>query len=170
MLTGNQPAPNQLQERRSESHQLIEELIHTRTELLLLYAQLAGNTPFADELDEETQETLTEFCEILIDYTADAHFRLYRFIDENKEKRKAVLDIAESSYQRITEITQTILDFNDRYFRDPDHDDAGSSNDIAVKTLESDLSQLGEILAERIELEDMLIEAMVRGRKAPAKA
>ena len=163
MLTGNQQAPEQLQERRGESRQLIEELIHTRTELLSLLSRLAGFKPFDEELDEEVQETLAEFCEILIDYTADAHFRLYRFIDENKERRKAVLEIAESSYKRISEITQIILDFNDRYFREGDRDDSGA-NQISTKNLEVDLSRLAEMLAIRIQLEDDLIEAMVKGR------
>ncbi len=166
MLTGNQQTQNQPQERRGESRKLIEELIHTRTELLALLSRLAGFKPFDEVLDEEVQETLAEFCEILIDYTADAHFRLYRFIDENKERRKAVLEIAESSYNKISEITQIILDFNDRYFQDIDRDGSGTKQ-LTTKSLEPDLSRLAEVLAIRIQLEDDLIEAMVKGRIKP---
>jgi len=169
MLTGNQQAPDQPQERRGGSRKLIEELIHTRTKLLALLSRLASFKPFEEELDEEVQEALAEFCEILIDYTADAHFRLYRFIDENKERRKAVLEIAESSYNKISEITQIILDFNDRYFQDADHDEAGTKQ-LSTKSLESDLSKLAEVLAIRIQLEDDLIEAMVKGSTKPQTA
>ncbi|VAW74918.1 hypothetical protein MNBD_GAMMA12-2453 [hydrothermal vent metagenome] len=171
MLTSNQQASDQPQERRGESRKLIKELIHTRTELLSLLSRLVAFKPFEEELDEEVQETLTEFCEILIDYTADAHFRLYRFIDENKERRKAVLEIAESSYNKISEITRIILDFNDRYFHDIDYEESRSKQ-LPIKNLESDLSTLAEVLAIRIQLEDDLIEAMVKGplNTQPAEA
>ena len=32
------------------------------------------------------------FCQALVDYAATAHFQLYRYIVENKERRQAVLD------------------------------------------------------------------------------
>ncbi len=162
MATDNQD--NQpLEERRSESHKLIKELIDTRTQLLALYSRLAGSKPFGDEIDDDLAELLDEFCETLIDYTADAHFRLYRFIDENKEKRKAILDLAEQIYPRILQSTQTILDFNDRYFQDNTEDSQGNRKRFA--TLEADLSNLGEQMAERIELEDRLIKVMISSRQ-----
>ncbi len=157
---GNQP----LEERRSESHKLIKELIDTRTQLLALYSRLAGSKPFGDEIDDDLAELLDEFCETLIDYTADAHFRLYRFIDENKEKRKAILDLAEKIYPHILQSTQTILDFNDRYFQDNAEAPADGQK-RRFDTLEADLSNLGEQMAERIELEDQLIEVMISSRQ-----
>lgn len=142
-------------ERRAESHDLIRELISTRTEMLILYSKLAASTPFAK--NDSVAELLQEFCQIVVDYSASAHFRLYRFIDEKMEKRKRVMQIAENMYPRIIESTRIIVDFNDKY-------EAMEDTDVSA-SLENDLSELGEILAERIELEDQLIEVLSSTRK-----
>ena len=141
-------------ERRAQSQNLIRDLINTRTEMLTLYGKLAEKKPF--ETDDSVPELLQEFCQILVDYTASAHFRLYRFIEEKMEKRKSVLKIAEDMYPRIIKSTRFIVDFNDKY----------ESNDEAGKlaNLENDLSQLGELMAGRIELEDQLIEILSTSR------
>lgn len=159
MLTENpkvqRAMDEQMEERRAESHQLIKDLINTRTDVLALYSRLAGSKPFGDqEEDSEIYDLLEEFCQLLIDYTANAHFRLYRFIDVNKEKRQAVFNIADQTYPRIREITQTILDFNDKY------DQINRDQTTSLSSLENDLSQLGIEMAERIELEDKIIKAM----------
>jgi regulator of sigma D len=142
-------------ERRAQSHNLIRDLINTRTEMLALYSKLAAKKPFNN--DDSVPELLQEFCQILVDYTASAHFRLYRFIEEKMEKRKRVLDAAESMYPRIIASTRFIVDFNDKY---ESNDEGG-----IPETLESDLSQLGELMAERIELEDSLIEILSTTRQ-----
>ncbi len=168
MLTENQ-VKKHFKERRSESHKLIKDMIETRTKLLALYSQLGGNKPFNENLDGDLNEILEEFCEVLIDYTSQAHFRLYHYIDTNTEKRKAILELAEKIYPKILQSTQTIVDFNDRYSQDASADENGNTV-IAIPTdkLESDLSHLGEQMAERIELEDQLIKIMVTGRTETA--
>lgn len=144
------------QERRGDSHQQIRNLVTSRTNTLSRLSQLALNKPFA--INKKTQSMLQDFCESLIDYTASAHFQLYRHIDERTERRQPVLDVAESIYPRIVDITQRILDFNDKY------DCGDSCSDFG--RLENDLSSLGEILADRIDLEDRLITVLTQGRKA----
>lgn len=143
-------------ERRVDSHQQIRNLVMTRTDTLSRLTQLASSKPFS--ANKKIQSMLQEFCESLIDYTASAHFQLYRHIDERTERRQPVLDVAESIYPRIIDITQRILDFNDKY-------DCGDHCSNLDK-LEHDLSSLCEILADRIELEDKLISVMTQGRKA----
>lgn len=69
-------------DRRASSQQMIQQLVNERTQMLTLYGKLAAKQPF-DELDS-VSDLLEQFCQALIDYTADAHFRLYRFIDEKK--------------------------------------------------------------------------------------
>lgn len=149
MLSGNE----HVIERRAESHDLIQDLISTRTEMLSLFARLAAKKPFTE--DESIGGLLQEFCEILVDYTASAHFRLYRFLDEKIERRRAVLETARGIYPRIVQTTQAIVDFNDRY---------ESLDNAAPAELERDLSWLGEQLAERIELEDQLVEVLTAPR------
>ena len=142
-------------ERRTQSHNLIGDLVSTRTEMLTLYSKLASKKPFTEE--EAVTELLQEFCEIMVDYTASAHFRLYRFLDERIERRRGVLRIAEVIYPRVIDTTQAIVDFNDRY--------DGTNTNFDPNSLEQDLSWLGERLAERIELEDQLIEVLTAPRR-----
>lgn len=143
-----------IEERRAVSHRLIRELVSVRDHLLSLYSQLAALRSFSDA--GEATELLERFCQGLIDYTADTHFRLYRYIDEKRERRKPVLDAADRVYPAILETTDAILRFNDRY-------DFGKGREgIRLDTLEADLSQLGELLADRIELEDQVISALSR--------
>lgn len=141
-------------ERRSESQRAVAELVGTRTQMLTIYAELAAHRPYHS--DEATTELIQAFCQSLIDYTAEAHFRLYRHFESNNERRTSVVQIASRVYPRIADMTQAILDFNDKY------DSEDKSKDISH--LEDDLSRVGEILAERIELEDQLISVLSESR------
>ena len=141
-------------ERRTQSQREIRALVDSRTDTLTLLGKLASRQPFKPEHD--TQLLLQNFCESLIDYTASAHFQLYRHIDENKERRVAAREVAEKIYPRISEITQNILDFNEKYDCE-DHCDN-------LSELAGDLSRLGEELADRIEMEDQLINVLCAPR------
>ena len=141
-------------ELRADSQKQLQTLVSSRTDTLSLYSRLAANKPFKS--NKTTQKLLQEFCASLIDYTASAHFQLYRFIDERKERRKPVSDVADRIYPRIIDSTQQILDFNDKYDCQ-DHCDH-------LEHLESDLSTLGVILADRIEMEDQLIDVLTAPR------
>jgi regulator of sigma D len=141
-------------ERRARSQEDIGKLVESRNETLSLLSYLASKQPFGK--DHDTQTILQNFCESLIDYTASAHFQLYRHIDEEKERRAPVQKIADQIYPRISDITQSILDFNDKYDCE---DHCGNLGDLA-----DDLSKLGELLADRIELEDQLIGVMCAPR------
>ena len=141
-------------ERRYAAKTKLNTLMGSRTETLSLYNQLAGLRPFKP--DQEVQMALQEFCEALVDYTASAHFQLYRFLDEGTERRVKVLDVAKQVYPNIADTTQQILDFNEKY------DCEENCNDLSE--LDSDLSNLGEILADRILYEDQVIAAISSGR------
>jgi len=141
-------------ERRAQSHKEIDALVESRNDTLTLLGELASKQPFSPE--HNTQTLLQNFCESLIDYTASAHFQLYRHLDEDRERRGPVLNVAGEVYPRISEITQSILDFNDKYDCE-DHCDNLSG-------LADDLSHLGEQLADRIELEDRIISALTAPR------
>lgn len=137
-------------DRRKQSQIKLQGLVQTRTETLSLLAELASRQPFSPE--PTTEDTLRRFCQALMDYTASAHFQLYRYIADNRERRQSVLAIAEKIYPRIVETTDVILRFNDKY--------ESMSLDNSVEFLDVDLSSLGETLAERIQLEDQVISAM----------
>ena len=143
---------NTVPERRTRSLTMIKKIVSSRTEMLSLYGTLAAKKPFTEDIDD-VSELLAEFCEDLVDYTANAHFQLYRYFAENRERRGDVAAVVDQIYPRIVEITQSILDFNDKYDSDRQRHE--------LDNLESDLSKLGEELAERIELEDQLINVLV---------
>lgn len=139
-------------ERRGESLDKLHTLLATRKEALSLFSQLAGMRPF--KADQNIQMMVQEFCEALIDYTASAHFQLYQYIENKSERREAVKDKAEQVYPSISSLTKLILDFNEKY----DVED-GDDLEQSLDHLDKDLSKLGEILADRILLEDQIIAA-----------
>jgi len=141
-------------ERRSSSINKLQTLLQTRTETLALLNQLAAMRPFNPE--EGVQAVLQEFCESLVDYTASAHFQLYRFIEDGTERRTTVKDIATKVYPLISNTTRFILDFNEKY-----EDDSQLS---AFQDLDRDLSLLGEVLADRITEEDEIIDVLTQSR------
>ena len=141
-------------ERRSDSHSKLHTLLDSRKETLSSLNQLAAMRPF--NVDEDLQTLLQEFCESLVDYTASAHFQLYSYIESGNERRTTVKELADSVYPKIARSTQVILDFNEKY------DCADQCNNL--QHLDTDLSQLGEVLAERIQDEDRIIELLIRGR------
>ena len=142
------------QERRGESHSQLHTLLETRKETLSLFNQLAEMRPFKP--DRESQLMLQEFCEAIVDYTASAHFQLYRFIDDGTERRTEISSLSAKVYPQISDMTKVILAFNEKY------DCSDQCNNLAE--LADDLSQLGEVLADRIVLEDQLINLFMGAR------
>ena len=140
-------------DRRGNAAEKLDVLVSSRTATLSLLAELATRQPFHPEPSME--KALREFCEALIDYTASAHFQLYRYLSDNRERRQSVLSIADKLYPVIVETTDVILRFNDKY--------ESMSFDNSVEFLAVDLSNLGECLADRIQSEDRVIAAMRSG-------
>ena len=141
----------QPQERRSGTQKMLQRFLAERQDLWILYCRLAGLEPYAKR--GPARERLEEFCQILMDYVAAGHFALYERILEGRERRKSVARLAAELYPRIAETTQFFVDFNDRYDQ--------LNDEQLQQELSSDLSQLGERLATRIELEDRLIAELV---------
>ena len=137
-------------DRRSKAREKLDALVSSRAATLALLTDLAGRRPF--EPEPEMDKALRRFCEALIDYTASAHFQLYRYLADNRERRQSVLAIADELYPKIVETTDQILRFNDKY--------ESMSIDNSVEFLAVDLSNLGECIADRIQLEDQVIRAM----------
>lgn len=140
---------NAVNERRVESRQTMDSLLGARKETLSLYSELAALRPFKEE--EDVVVVLQEFCETLMDYTASAHFQLYRFFEDGTERRANVRNVAEKIYPNISDTTEQFLDFNDKY--------EAEQKGQHFSSLDKDLSSLGEILADRILYEDQVISA-----------
>jgi regulator of sigma D len=139
-----------IEERRGAVRDKLATLVQTRTEALARFSELVSRRPF--DVEPEVGDALQEFCEALIDYTASAHFQLYRFLETNIERRTPVLKVADEVYPRIVRTTDAILRFNDKYEK--------ARLEDCVDCLSDDLSLLGEALADRIQLEDQVISAL----------
>lgn len=145
---------------RGESRAQMDSLLGARKETLSLYSDLAALRPFKEE--EGVSVVLQEFCETLMDYTASAHFQLYRFLEDGSERRENVKNVAKKIYPNISETTEQFLDFNDKY--------EAEEKGMHFSSLDNDLSSLGEILADRIVYEDQVISAFSVSKETKATA
>lgn len=132
--------------------ELIDRWLKERQELIVHYCELSG----ADS-DAPTEAVVAKFvrlCEILVDYVSAGHFEVYeQLIHEAKEFNDGGLELAAKLYPRLEQTTEVALNFNDRL-------DGGELTDTKVRELFSELSQLGETLESRFEMEDVLIEQL----------
>src|SRR5690606_19998628 len=140
------------QERWGGVHQLIDRWLQERHELISAYQQLQS------QLDRCSRETLQVFCQWLVDYASAGHFEVYEQLlreaqDFNDQRG---LELARQIYPRLQVITQLALDFNDRC-------DAQLARGEQPQ-LASELAPLGQLLHERFELEDCLIEVLHTAR------
>ena len=138
------------EERRAGTQRAIKDLLDERQQMLVLFSKVAGLEPYTG--NRPSVEQLKSFCQILVDYVATTHFGLYERIAEGKERRRQVVEVAGALYPRIKAITDQVVSFNDRY--------EALSGTTLPDGLHDDLSQLGEHIAQRIELEDQLLSAM----------
>jgi len=151
-------------DRRSRTRKEIKQLIADRNQVLSLYWKLASRDNQSINMDDIDPESLREFCQLLIDYIATGHFELYRRISEGEERRKDILNLANSIYPKIQHTTQIAVDFNDLF-------DSGNEFSQELKQkLAHHLSNLGEELATRIELEDQLINTLLSPKPAYAES
>lgn len=137
-------------ERRQRGYQLITQLHKERVEVWSLYSQLANMKPFGSV--DAVRSKVTEFSQILVDYVSLGHFGFYDRLLAKTERRKRVLTIAKDIYPEFSASTNAAILFNDKY------DNVDHCNDFAE--LAKDLSDLGEWMAKRIDLEDNLCELM----------
>ncbi|MDV7393525.1 Rsd/AlgQ family anti-sigma factor, partial [Arthrospira platensis SPKY1] len=97
------------------------------------------------------------FRQALVDYLALGPFQVYRVLEDlpaDSPYRRA-RELARQCYPDIARTTQAALEFHDRY--DGDH-----LSDPVMANLDAELSRLGEQLADRIELEDRIVAAVLK--------
>ncbi len=145
-------------ERWHQPREMVEKLVAERQEMLVRYCRVAGLKPF--QPSKPIQDLLREFCQILVDYIAFGHFELYHCVTGAKRGHGRSVRLAEQIYPQLAATTDVVLAFNDMYDADQDEQLLGS--------LANDLSNLGEELATRIELEDRLITAILEEEQSAA--
>lgn len=136
---------------RNQTNSLIEALLEERKQVWSLYCVVAG---LNETKTNKSMEVLIEdFCQLLVDYISLGHFGVYQKILDGSERRKAIINAAERLYPKISKATEVVLDFNDKY--------QTLTPKMILNDLSNDLSELGEQLANRIELEDQLLGEML---------
>ncbi|MBA1273165.1 sigma D regulator [Stutzerimonas azotifigens] len=143
------------QERWGGVHMLIDRWLQERHQLIQAHDELLGNA------EAVTRQMLQRYCEILVDYVSAGHFEIYEQLLNEAEAfgDKRGLELAKQIYPRIEAITEVALAFNDRCETGDCHDSPG---------LSSEITRLGQLLHERFELEDCLIEVLHTAHKQPA--
>lgn len=136
------------------TREMIEKLLAERQETLAMFCQIAGLQPYPKHQQHNIIEALQRFCELLVDYSAFGHFEIYERIVNCDTCRPSVVEIARAVYPQIVEASETAVAFNDKY-------DAGDHT-LNLQSLDEDLNKLGEELAQRAEMEDRLIEAIMQ--------
>lgn len=133
---------------------VIDNWLEDRQNLVVLYCELAGLPPYKEETRSlPSQEKITQFCQMLLDYASTGHFEIYeQIIRQCKIDGENNLKIAQELYSRITATTDTALNFNDKY--------AESASDKALLDFDKDLSELGQVMESRFEREDQLLEVV----------
>ena len=132
---------------------LVTKLLAARQESLVLYHKLATLRPLA-LVKPVQQHLLQRFQQALVDYLALGPFEVFQALEEQPADSpyRRARELARQLYARIARTTQAALAFHDRYDGDLSH--------MEPADLSEALSQLGEHLAERIELEDRIVAAI----------
>ena len=142
------------QQRWGGAHSVIDNWLNERQQILVLYCQLAGLPPY-DRADRALPGILEvkQFCQLLMDYLSAGHFEIYdQVVAECNEHGPESAALAKCLYPEISKSTDVALNFNDKF---------AELESINQDTeFDDQLSQLGQILEERFELEDQLIETL----------
>ena len=144
------------QERWGGVHLLIDRWLHERHALINAYDRLHIER-------DDARQALQRFCEYLVDYVSAGHFEIYEQLLAEAEAfgDARAIELAKQIYPRIETITQVALSFNDR---------CEKGDCLGSPGLADELKKLGQLLHERFELEDCLIEVLHNAHQQQATA
>ncbi|KMV29539.1 Rsd/AlgQ family anti-sigma factor [Photobacterium swingsii] len=154
----------QVQQQWGGTSDVIDHWLMSRQQLLIDYCKLAGLPPFEsskNQLPEASQLQL--FSQQLVDYISAGHFKIYDMVMArwNDTGYSPTEDISQL-YVRITQTTDPLLNFADRYC---DADEA-----TTMDSFDQHLSAVGELIEQRFALEDKLIELISESLACPPGA
>jgi len=135
----------------SDVTQLITQWLEDRKELLVVFNELCNLKSHNLKKDGRIwlEEDLKELCRILVCYVNTGQFELFdKMISEIEQQDPQKNSLNKIITNKLLFSTLTALDFKDKYEDKPN-----------LSTLKKDLSQLGEVIAQRLEWEDALIDA-----------
>lgn len=131
--------------------EIIDGWLKERQDLIVLYCDI---TSTESDSPEVLVNKYQNFCQILVDYVSAGHFEVYeQLIKEAKEFNDGGLELAKKIIPQIELTTETAIKFNDQF-------DEIHKVDDGLGELGQEMSKLGEVLEDRFEFEDALIEAL----------
>jgi regulator of sigma D len=129
---------------------IVDRWLEERRELLVKYCDLSEIHDF-DSANRGHGDKLQSFCEVMVDYVSVGHFEVYEQLAKEAKafSDSAGLKAGADLVDKIQPSTESVLDFNDKYLETDDLD-----------SLAEDLSLIGEVLEQRFESEDKMIEVL----------
>lgn len=135
--------------------QIVDKWLEQRQQLIVEFCTVSGVHALVNHSDEDPGASLQHFCELLVDYISAGHFEVYDHLIQEAEDFEdgSALELAKHIYPDLSKTTETALAFNDQVevLRQ------GGQND---PQLARKLSELGEALVTRFELEDQLVDRL----------
>lgn len=129
---------------------LIDRWLQSRQQLIVQYCELSRSPDFGHP--EPVYEQLLSLCEQLLDYVSAGHFEVYeQLMHEAREFDDGGVEVASKAYPKINKTTQEMLAFHDLL-------EVSEKTEEDMRGMYARVSRLGEIMEERFELEDLLIE------------
>lgn len=144
----------QAEQRWGGANKLVDQWLTHRRKLLVKYFTLVGLSPNKQaEKGLPSIKDVKDFCEQLVDYVSEGHFEVYdRVVSECATHGQDSKATAQNLLPKISESTDTALDFNDKYTE--------SEDENILYQLDKDLAQLAQAMESRFEFEDELLEIL----------
>ncbi len=149
------------------SSDVIDHWLDTRQNLIVEYWKLAALKPTHHKKTAlaklPSPQELQNFCQHVVDYISEGHFKIYDMVmDSWQSTGFSPTEEINQTYFKIVETTEPLLNYTDKY-ADVDAEDE-------LEDFDADLSQIGEVLEERFELEDELIQMIAESLAIPPGA
>ena len=154
------------QEQWSGSSEVIDHWLEMRQQLIVEYCKLASLQPCAQKstvLELPSASEIHHFCEHLVDYISEGHYKIYDMVmDQWQATGFSATDEINQCYAKIVLTTEPLLAFHERY--------ANIAEDDDLENFDNALSELGETMEYRFEVEDHLIQLIADSLSIPPGA
>ncbi len=156
----------QTQEQWGGSSEVIDHWLETRQLLIVEYCKLATRQPTSQKTSLSslpTPQELQSFCQHLVDYISEGHFKIYDMVmDKWRATGFEATDDINAAYAKIVLTTDPLLNFTDQY--------ADVSENDTLEVFDTDVSNVGQVLELRFEVEDHLIQLIADSLAVPPGA
>ncbi len=160
---------NKLKQTQAEfggaSH-VIDHWLETRQNLVIEYCKLAALKPNNHKTPVAklpSPQALQNFCQHVVDYISEGHFKIYDMVmQEWQATGFSPTKEIDQTYTKIVLTTEPLLNYTDKY--------AEVDKDDELEDFDQDLSDIGEVMEERFEYEDYLIQLISESLALPPGA